>query len=616
MNTKKNRTSISLTVIITLIISLCMLIPCIVSGTYMYITLKNQTLSSIKKSLDTSSESAFASLDSRLHSIKNTYYSIISDPIINPELYNYVFSSDNRSSNESVDERLTKMMFYNTTWSENILNSVTLTNDLHTFQYISNRKSGAHLDQTDLTFLNELMQLWKTLDTGSPDHRINILTHSKSIDNTIIYYRDYYSYPENEFKGLLNLQIDEKKLMSVFDDLSDKYTDTLCFIYNNDGTLIAGNSEILEYENIAHAVQGNISLQDMMNDSENYITHTSTLNSFPVTACLLIPLQPIYQELQRQLSGFFIIFSILLVVVILIALIVSRTVSSYINLLIRRMTLLSQGNYTLTLPKYGITELNNLSATFTGMSKKIQWLLNEKYANEVLLKESELKALQAQINPHFLFNTLLSISWTARKNNDMECYDMTTSLSSLLKANIYTTSSKFVSLRNELMTVQNYLKIQKIRFSQKLSYDIDVDAKLLEQPILKLCLQPIVENAVTHGLENKLSDGLIIITGDLTDSNEVIIKITDNGIGFNSEPLNRQLQDLNTLTQLKNEEPPSGNNHHHIGLINTQIRLKYTYGEQYGITIQSTPGEGTSVVIIFPGESSISTEQSGENKNV
>lgn len=600
MKKKENRNTIPLVVIITLIISLCMLIPCIVSGTYMYATLKDKTLNSIEKSLDSSVESAFTSLDSRLYSLENTYYTIISDPIINPELYNYIYPGNSSSFSESVNERLTKMMFYNTLWNENILSSVTLTNDLNTFHYISNRKTGSYLDQTDLSFLDELMQSWGQLNKKTENPRINFLMHSQSTDSSVIYHRDYYSYPGNQFKGLLSFQIDENELMSVFSDLMAKYTDTLCFIYDDKGNVIASNNENIQDGTISQLTFNKIPLQQMMKDSDNYIVQTSELNSFPVTVCVLIPLQPIYHELHQQLNGFFVIFFVLLIVVILIALIVSRLVSSYINTLIQRMTLLGQENYSLSLPQYGITELDNLNATFTGMSRKIKWLLNEKYANEVILKESELKALQAQINPHFLFNTLLSISWAARNNNDMECYDMITSLSSLLKANIYTGSSKFVTLRDEIKTVQHYLKIQKIRFGNKFSYDIDIDTRLSDQPILKLCLQPLVENAVMHGLENKIEGGMILITGDISDTQEMILQIADNGIGFDSGNLNALLQDLNTLTEHKNEEQPSNNNHHHIGLINTQLRLKYTYGEQYGITIKSKSGKGTTVTLVLP----------------
>lgn len=172
---------------------------------------------------------------------------------------------------------------------------------------------------------------------------------------------------------------------------------------------------------------------------------------------------------------------------------------------------------------------------------------------------------------------------------------MITALSSLLNANIYTPATKFITLQEELQNVRYYLQIQKVRFGPKLSYDIDVDTKLMDHFILKLCLQPLVENAVVHGLENKVEEGTILITGDITDDQEMLLQIIDNGIGFHPEELIRRLNEPDASALSKSEGKG-----HHIGLINTHLRLKYTYGEQYGITIDSTPGAGTTISVKLP----------------
>lgn len=590
---KRIKKPVSLFVIITMIISLCMITPFMIAGGYFYIKLRNNTLDSIEQNLDTVAAGAFSSLDSTLHSVKNTYYSVISDPVINPDLYNYIFPGNNASFNESIDERLTKMMFYSTIWNENVLTSVTLTNDLNTYHYISNTKYGAYPDQETSSSLGMITESWQELSKTLGSSRINLLQHSRDYSDSIFYIRDYYGYPGGDFKGLLSFQLSEQALMSGFSEF-DKYTNTLCFAYDDSGAVIMSNNRDIQNASITSMTVDGKSLKTMMEDSGNYLVKTTALSNSALTACVLIPLEPVYQELHRQLNGYFILFFLLLLVVIFIAIIVSRYVSNYIDLLIKRITSLSHENYSLTLPVYGIMELNNLSTAFTSMSRQIQRLLNEKYANEVLLKESELKALQSQINPHFLFNTLLSISWKARANQDMECYEMITALSSLLNANIYTPATRFITLQEELQNVQYYLQIQKVRFGPRLSYDIDVDTGLIKQPILKLCLQPLVENAVVHGLENKVEDGAILITGDITEKSEMLIQIIDNGIGFNPQELNRQ---LNASAPPVSTEDGNG---HHIGLINTHLRLKYTYGEQYGITIASTPGKGTTISVRLP----------------
>ena len=167
---------VSLFVIITLIISLCMITPCMIAGVYFYATLRNSTFDTIERNIGSSAESSFSSLDSTLLSVKNTYYSIISDPVINPELYNYIFPGNETTFNESVDERLTKMMFYSTIWNENILTSITLTNDFNTYHYIGTPKYGVHPGQEDSSSLNMITENWEALSKSQMCIRDRFMT--------------------------------------------------------------------------------------------------------------------------------------------------------------------------------------------------------------------------------------------------------------------------------------------------------------------------------------------------------------------------------------------------------------------------------------------------------
>lgn len=586
----RKKQTLSLFPIITILISLCMIAPCIIAGGYFYTTLRSNTYETLEDTLESTAEKSFSSLDSFLLSIKNTYYSIISDPVIHPELYNSIFPENSFSSSESIDERLYKMMFYSTLWNENILTSITVMYNPQTYYYISNTKQGAALDLENRTAVDMVTGTWQNLQKQLGHERIHTLTNLSDTQNSLFYLRDYYAYPDNTFKGLIGLQLNEDALLSVFDPF-EEYENTLCFLYDTKENIVISSNKTLCNKTLQTNLKNNISLKSMMSDQKNYLIKKQPLTNYPLTACVLIPLLPIQQQLRQQLQGYLVIFAISLLLVIAIALFVSRYISNYINLLIKRITAFSKNNTAQSLPIYRIKEVNHLSSAFTEMSEEIQRLLKEKYANEVLLKESELKALQAQINPHFLFNTLLTISWKARANNDMESYEMITALSSLLNASIYTQNTKLIPLKEELKNVQYYLKIQKIRFGDRLSYDIDVDSRLMDRPILKLCLQPLVENAVVHGLENKIENGNIFIFGDITENDEMLIQIIDNGVGFNTQNLTQKMETT------PDEDDRKG---HHIGLINTHLRLKYIYGEQYGLIIKSTPGNGTTVSVKLP----------------
>lgn len=242
-------------------------------------------------------------------------------------------------------------------------------------------------------------------------------------------------------------------------------------------------------------------------------------------------------------------------------------------------------------------EIGVLAQNFDKMLKRIKKLIFDVYTSDLQVKELELQnkqaqllALQNQINPHFLFNTMQSLSISCYNNDDYETAAYINKFCAFLRDCLYW-ETKRVPLSEEIRMVENYLSLQKMRYQDALNYQIHIPANVCEVPIPKFTLQPIVENAIEHGLEQKTTDlkpGLIVIRAQ-TVSNQIQIIVEDNGAGIAAERLsmlNKQLQ-----------SPDSASVSDSIGIFNTNERLKLFYGPAYGLELKSTEGTGTKVII-------------------
>lgn len=205
------------------------------------------------------------------------------------------------------------------------------------------------------------------------------------------------------------------------------------------------------------------------------------------------------------------------------------------------------------------------------------------YESELVKKQSELAYLQSQINPHFLYNTLESIKGMAVEEGAYNIFNMTKALAMVFRYSIKGTDS--VPLREELRIIKSYIDIQKIRFGSRLEAEYRFPEEILDIKVPKMILQPIVENAIYHGIEPKVGEGLLLLEGYLSE-NVLHISIKDNGVGIEDPKLN---------TLVKSDHQTTG-----IGLENVNNRIKLTYGSEYGVRLYSEAGKGTEVVIMIP----------------
>lgn len=278
---------------------------------------------------------------------------------------------------------------------------------------------------------------------------------------------------------------------------------------------------------------------------------------------------------------------ILLLAVIGISGIISREITKPIRSLRDSMRKVQNGQFDTHVEVITENEIGSLGRSFNLMTSEIRALMEQNVYEQKQKRKSELKALQAQINPHFLYNTLDSIIWMSEAGENDEVVEMTSALARLLRQSI-SNDQEEVELEKEIEYVKNYLTIQKMRYKDKLEFFIYVDPRVAHVPVIKLVLQPLVENAIYHGIKYKETKGNLKIYAKPVDG-RVEIVVADDGIGMDEDVMEH------IFDEHRKEQKRNG-----VGVPNVQKRLQLQYGSEYGIRYESVKGAGTKVVITIP----------------
>ena len=237
-------------------------------------------------------------------------------------------------------------------------------------------------------------------------------------------------------------------------------------------------------------------------------------------------------------------------------------------------------------PVYGSLEVTSLSNAFGHLVIRIQELMNQVRNEEIVLRKTELRALQAQINPHFLYNTLDSIAWMCEEGRTKDAVEMVNARARLFRISI-SKGHELIPVEKEVEHAKSYLQIQKFRYKNQFQYSFDVQESCLHYYCNKITLQPIIENAIYHGLNRMIDEGFIEIK-IFEDGGDVVFTVEDNGVGMTKEQCESILH--------KEVKGQTGG----IGIKNVNDRVKIYFGEQYGMKIESELDEGTKVSIRMP----------------
>ncbi|KWX79712.1 histidine kinase [Paenibacillus riograndensis] len=306
---------------------------------------------------------------------------------------------------------------------------------------------------------------------------------------------------------------------------------------------------------------------------------------------------------KRDLNHFLAWFlGVVIVGVIVLSILLSWLIASPIRKLERTVKLVGEGDLNTPINVSGAYEVEQLSRRFNMMLQRIRQLMDQIIYEQETKRKGELEVLQSQINPHFLYNTLNSVIRLAERGKTDEVVTMIQSLSKFFRISL-SKGKNMITMQEELDHIRHYLVIQSFRFKNKFRYEISAEDGVLACQTIKLILQPIVENALYHGIEMLPDEGLITITAELVEG-LIIIRVSDNGLGMSKETLG---------TLLSGGKSSSGSG---VGVRNVNERIGLVYGREYGLAFESELEEGTIVTICFPAVQAGTEPEEGREDSV
>lgn len=322
----------------------------------------------------------------------------------------------------------------------------------------------------------------------------------------------------------------------------------------------------------------------------NYLIQVSQEN-YNLEAFVLVSQSLLTVAQKSLIRTLLIIMAAMIGAVAVLVLFVSQWVTKPVEEMSSTITQIKNGEKQLRVQPVGWSrELTTLGTEFNEMLDRMEVMAQEELQHKMLVERTEYKMLQAQINPHFLYNTLDTMSGIANAQNCPLVSGMCRSLSAIFRYSLNMTD-ELSTLQNEMAHVRNYLYVMDVRNGSTIAYDYQIDSDTLQDPMPRICIQPVVENALTHGLRNvRRKDKKLLIRSEHVGEN-LVITVQDNGAGMDAEEMNCLLEQ----NDMKRVE--SGVS---IGILNVNARLKKLFGKEYGLHIESTIGEGTTVTITVP----------------
>ena len=394
-------------------------------------------------------------------------------------------------------------------------------------------------------------------------------------------------------QGVLLVDMNYAVIQQMMEGVNDNPSQQYVYLIDNNGTIIYHpmlmqiSSGLLKENSITAAGYDDGSYKEIYEGSQRIVT-VKTMSYTGWKLVSVIPTSNSYLGMKDTRYFVLMVVSITLLAMLILNRLVARRVTRPITRLNDSIREIEMGKVSPSIYIGGPLEIEHLGRTLRSSYNQIQQLMKDMVASQEEKRKSELDALQSQINPHFLYNTLDSIVWMIEGGKYDDAVFMITQLASLFRVAL-SGGKTIITIEDEIRHASNYMNIQKVRFKDAFTIDFDIADEIKNCCTVKLIVQPILENAVYYGVKD-MEDGEIRVRGYMGDDGDVYITVSDNGFGMSSAQTRLLLTD-----DKRARKRGSG-----VGLINVQRRIQLRFGEQYGLEIESEPDEGTCVIIHLP----------------
>lgn len=390
-------------------------------------------------------------------------------------------------------------------------------------------------------------------------------------------------HDEGERLGLLRIDLNETFLSGIIDEIK----------LGNEGEVYIVGDQTVIFTKDRNLIAQPVSV---INEASGSIVKHS-LNDKNWELIGIIPKTEIVSQIHRFNWIFLLMIIMILLAILAFALATARLIFRPLKMIMKGMENIQQGNLNIILENNKNDEFGTIIHSFNYMANRVKSLIETIYQQQVHYRKAEILSLQAKLNPHFLYNTLDMIYWMLILKDEEEIGESVVALSSILRYSI-THNNEFVTVREDMDQLENYLKIQRMRFQEKFQYTFEIQENVRELRIPKLIIQPLVENSFKYAFQDLKRSGSIVIRS-YVENDQLFFEVTDNGAGISAEKIR------SIFSSLENQNNKGG-----FGIQLVHHRMKYIYGEGYGISIiESAPEEGAKIVVKLRKKAEINAEE-------
>lgn len=502
---------------------------------------------------------------------------------IDDQSYYSKSNKDNYLNRQKLNREIQKVLTNNNVWNFEMFDYVTIymNNKLLGYTYTKPFSTKQIINDTNTVY--EQIKIEEDYTLTLPPSQIN-----KTIYTTLRIQSDFTSDNSLYIIGATKEEFFRNKYQELV-----SYDGAIVYLIDKEGVIYSSNVDNQLGSTIASEIVNQIDVKNKSEVEYNHVKYIGIMKDIDkdFKFVYLLPKSKLVKQSLIGMKSFIYISILLSVFLMVIAVMGTMRATTFIKDFSNAMRRVKGKDYDTKMTKYDNQALDELVDTFNSMTTEIKTLIQTTYESKILLNEMEIKFLQYQMNPHFLFNILLTIQIKAKMSGNETIYKMISSLSTLLRAGIYGDKRSLINIEEELKYVDFYLWLQKVRFEDRLTYMIDIqDDTILQCEIPRLIIEPIVENAIVHGVENMSEKSSVLVTL-FYDEDDILIQVVDNGVGFDvSTVFNDGSQGFNN-GDIRREK---------MGLNNTNQRIKLIYGTRYGLNIKSQENNGTRIEIRIP----------------